>query len=120
MPQLGEAQFEEINKDIAADKLPEALSVLQQYQRPMFSRHRRKRLDAKIANPEKHPSGFKELEFSLRESLRRLDDILVSFTADDQAAFRAVRSDLDQTDRHLIRELFPGQPQKDSGEKSSD
>jgi hypothetical protein len=118
MPQLGEAQFEEINKDIAADKLPEALSVLQQYRDDVQSCA--KTLDAKIANPEKHPSGFKELEFSLRESLRRLDDILVSFTADDQAAFRAVRSDLDQTDRHLIRELFPGQPQKDSGEKSSD
>lgn len=112
MPQLGAAQFDEINTDLAADKLPEALSVLQQYRDEAESCA--KALDAKTVNAEKHPSGFKELELSLRESLRRLDDILVSFTPDEQGPFRVVRNDLDELDRHLIRELFPSQDDKDT------
>jgi hypothetical protein len=112
LPQLGTAQFQEIDKDLAADKLPDALSVLQQYRDEAQSCA--KALDAKSVNAEKHPSGFKELELSLRESLRRLDDILVSFPPDEQGAFRVVRNDLDELDRHMIRELFPNQGDKDT------
>jgi len=115
MPQLGEAQFDEIDKDLAADKLPDALSVLQQYRDEAESCA--KALDAKGVNVEKHPSGFKELELSLRESLRRLDDILVSFTPDEQGLFRVLRNDLDGLDRHLIREIFPSQDDKDTHEE---
>lgn len=114
MPQLGTAQFQEIDKDLAADKLPDALSVLQQYRDEAQSCT--KALDAKGVNAEKHPSGFKELELSLRESLRRLDDILVSFPPDEQGPFRVVRNDLDELDRRLIRELFPNQEDKDTHE----
>jgi hypothetical protein len=110
MPQLGEAQFQEIDKDLVSEKLPDAIAILQQYRDEAASCV--KALDAKGVNAEKHPSGFKELELSLRESLRRLDDILVSFSPDEQGPFRAVRNDLDELDRHVIRELFPSQEEK--------
>jgi hypothetical protein len=110
MPQLGEAQFQEIDKDLASEKLQDAILILQQYRDE--AQLCGNALDAKGANAEKHPSGFKELELSLRESLRRLDDILVSFAPDAQGPFRAVRNDLDELDRHVIRELFPSQEEK--------
>jgi hypothetical protein len=69
-----------------------------------------KELDAKVADPEKHSGGFKELEISVRQSLRRLDELLVSMTAEEQKPFLEVREDLDRMNRHLVRELFPRQP----------
>lgn len=110
MPQLGTAQFEEIDRDLAADKAGDALAILQQYREEADSCS--KGLDGKGVNVEKHPAGFKELEFSLRESLRRLDDIIVTQTGDEQGPFRVVRNDLDELDRHIIRELFPAVPDK--------
>jgi hypothetical protein len=112
MPQLGEAEFQQIDKDIAAGNLPGALQVAREYRDQVRSCENG--LDAKEADPEKHPSGFKQLQISLRQSLRRLDEMLVNMTADEQVPFIELRKDLDQLDRHLIRELFPNQPGNDS------
>ena len=68
-------------------------------------------LDAKEANPEAHPGGFKQLQFATRESLRRLDDITVGLVGDEQTPFLNARKKIDELNRHLIRELFPHQPQ---------
>ena len=110
MPRLGQAEFDEITSDIDAGKLPEALSVLKEYRDEIESCE--KGLDAEKINAEKHPKGYKQLEISLRESLRRLNSLLVSFTAEEQQPFLDVRNDLDALNRHLIRELFPNQPDK--------
>ena len=112
MPQLGEAEFQQIEKDIAAGHLAEALAVAEEYRDEVRSCENG--LDAKEVDAEKHPSGFKQLQISLRESLRRLDEMLVNFTGDEQKPFIEVRKDLEQLDRHLIRELFPNQPGNDS------
>jgi hypothetical protein len=112
MPQLGEAEFQQIDKDVAAGNLAEALEVAREYRDQVQSCE--KALDAKEADPEKHPSGFKQLQISLRQSLRRLDEMMVTITGDEQVPFIELRKDLDQLDRHLIRELFPNQPGNDS------
>jgi hypothetical protein len=114
MPELGDAQFREIESDLLAERLPDALTILQQYRDEAQSCE--KVLDAKSVDAEQHPAGFKQLEFSLHESLRRLDDLLVTLTHDDQVPFEAARNDIDDMNRHLIHELFPRQPAPDAPE----
>ena len=67
-------------------------------------------LDAVQKNPEAHPAGFKELQIAMRESLRRLDDLMPNLIYDEQAPFQYIRGELDEIDRRLIRQLFPRQP----------
>jgi hypothetical protein len=105
MPKLGEAEFDEITRNVDAGELPEALAILKEYRDEIRSCE--KGLDAKSIDAEKHPKGYKQMEISLRQSLRRLDDLLVSLTADEQLPFLEVRNDLNQLNRHLIHELFP-------------
>ncbi len=105
MPELGEAEFLQIKEDVEADHLMDAVAVLRQYRDQAQSCS--KALDSTGIDAEKHASGFKQLQISLQESLRRLDGHLAAMTADDQAPFLEVRKDLDEMNRHLIEELFP-------------
>jgi hypothetical protein len=108
MPRLGDEQFHEIAREISDGNLPEALTILKKYRDEAALCT--KELDAKVTDPEKHPGGFKELEISVRQSLRRLDELLVGMTGEDQKPFLEVREELDRMNRHLVRELFPRQP----------
>ena len=108
MPDLGNAEFQEIAKDFQADKLPDALLTLTQFRDE--ARSCVNGLDAKNIDAEKHPTGFKQLQFSLRTSLRRLSDLLVTLTRDEQEPFESDRKDIEDMDRHLIHALFPRQP----------
>jgi len=108
MPQLGEAELQEIQRQIAGGELSEALEGFKEYRDQV--RQCQKDLDAIGVDAEKHPNGFKQLQISLRESLRRLDEALISLASDEQQPFLDVRKDLDRINRHLIRELFPRQP----------
>jgi len=112
MPKLGELEFEEITRNADAGKLPDALAVLKEYRDEISSCE--KGLDAQKINAEKHPKGYKQLEISLRQSLRKLNNLLVSFTTDEQAPFAEVRQSLEELNRHLIRELFPKGPSDDN------
>ncbi|MGA9572186.1 MAG: hypothetical protein WBS17_19065, partial [Candidatus Acidiferrales bacterium] len=71
----------------------------------------KKALDAKHRDAEAHPEGYKKLEISVRESVRRLDDIMVSLAKDDQRPLAEVRKDLDELDRQMIHQLFPNRPE---------
>jgi len=106
---LGDAEFLEIQKDFEAGELPDALAVLRQYRDEV--RACKDSLDARGIDAERHPAGFKQLQISLRESLRRLDNLIVSVPRDDQAPFLDVRKEIDQINRHVFRELFPRQPE---------
>jgi hypothetical protein len=108
MPRLGEAEFREMRNHLAEGRLPDALAALERYRAEVQACQ--KGLDATGIDAEKHPAGFKQLQISLRESLRRLDHLLVGLTADEQAPFLAVGNDLDQINRHLFHQLFPRQP----------
>ena len=105
MPKLGEAEFDEITRDIDEGKLTDGLAILKEYRDEIQLCE--EGLDAKKIDAEKHPQGFKQLEISLRQSLRRLNNLLLGFTTDEQAPFLEVRIDLDELNRHLIHELFP-------------
>ena len=105
MPQLGDAEFQEIQKDIGSDHFADALAMLRRYSEQ--ARSCLKGLDATGVDAEKHSSGFRQLQISLRESLRRLDAIIASLSTDEQPGFTEIRTDLDEMSRHLIDELFP-------------
>ena len=109
MMALSRADFDQIAQQVSSGDATDALKMLQQ----LFSDAQQcsMSLDAKEANPESHPSGFKQLQIATRESLRRLDDVTVGLPGDEQAPFLAIRKNLDQLNRYLIRELFPHQPQ---------
>jgi hypothetical protein len=106
---LGEAEFREILKDTDSEDFEGALAIFQQYRDE--AQASKKALEGKEPDPEKHPNGFKQLQISLRQSLRRLSDIVVDLPADDQKPFLDVRRDLEQMDRQLIHELFPRRPE---------
>lgn len=111
MPRLGESEFRDARKEIAAGRLPQAAAILAQYRAE--AQLCDQGLEALGTDAEKHPAGFKQLQISLRQSLRRLNEILVGLPADDQAPFLAVHKDLDELNRRLIRKLFPRQPVDD-------
>jgi hypothetical protein len=106
---LGEAEFRDILKDADSENFGEALTIFQQYRDE--AQACQKALEGKEPDPEKHPNGFKQLQISLRQSLRRLSDIIVELPADEQKPFLDVRRDLEQMDRQLIHELFPRRPE---------
>ena len=106
--ELSRADFHQVTDQVAAGDNTDALKTLQQLVDDM--QHCSDALDAREPNPEGHPGGFKQLQIATRESLRRLDDLTVGLTGDQQAPFLAIRKNLDQINRHLIRELFPRQP----------
>jgi hypothetical protein len=108
MPRLGEAEFREIHSHVKDERLADALAGLEQYRAE--AQECAKGLDSTGIDAEKHSAGFKQLQISLRESLRRLDHLIVGLTGEEQASFRAVREDLDQIDRDLLHKLFPRQP----------
>jgi len=111
MPRFGEVEFQDAQEAIIQEDLPKAVEILKQYRDQ--ARSLGKILDGKVADPEKHPSGFKQLQISVRESLRRISDIIHSLPGDDQKPFLEIRKDLDELDRHLVHELFPRQPPAD-------
>jgi hypothetical protein len=115
MPKLGTAQFSEIESDVAESNMSGALDILDQYRTEAGTCMNG--LDATGVDAEKHSAGFKSLQISLREALRRLDSLMGSLTGDQQAPFLDVRKDLDRMNRHLIQELFPREPGSDAAPK---
>jgi hypothetical protein len=113
MPEYGELEFQEIHDAIEDGDFPRAIEHLKTYRDQAQSLE--KDLDAKVADPEKHPAGFKQLQISLRGSLRRLDDLIVRLSSDDARPFQDLRKDLEELDRHVVRELFPRQPTVEMG-----
>ncbi len=105
---LGDSEFKDIDTSLAQDKIPEALEILKLYVGEAQSTA--KALETKTPDPEKHPNGFKQLQISLRQALRRLDAVIVGLSADDRKPFVEIRGQLDEMDRHLIQQLFPKQP----------
>ncbi len=105
---LADASFRDMHAQIDAGNLPGAAATAGQVRDD--AQTTKKALDAKHRDPETHPEGYKQLEIAVRESVRRLDDILVGLTKDDQKPFAEIRKDLDDLDRQMIHELFPKRP----------
>ncbi len=117
MQQLGMNQFQEIREDVNQGDYPDAVRILDRYRDE--ARSCVKALDAKKINAAQHSSGFKQLQISLQEALRRLDEIFAGLTADQQPEFASVRGDLQQMNDHLVQELFPGSPAGNPSEEKN-
>ncbi|MFZ3214957.1 MAG: hypothetical protein WA192_02755 [Candidatus Acidiferrales bacterium] len=113
VPPLADAEFRQIHEQIDAGNLPGAAQIAGQLRDEAAAS--KKALDARHRDVESHPDGYKQLEISVRESVRRLDDILVGLDMDDQKPFLAVRADLDAMDQQMIHKLFPKQPDSAAG-----
>lgn len=107
MQKLGAAEFKEIERYVAASQYSMAVEVLHRYHSEVELCS--KELDRAGINAAKHDSGFKQLQFSVREALRRIDRIIATLTADQQLPFRRDRDSLEELNSHLLQELFPGQ-----------
>jgi len=75
-------------------------------------------LESVSAHASDHPAGFKELQIALREAVRQMDGIILSLPPDKHPWFRAVRSDLVDSQNELIDLLFPHQQHKEKKTQS--
>jgi hypothetical protein len=106
---LADSEFRDMHQKIDAGDLAAAAEIAGRVRDEAQSS--KKLLDAKSRDAEAHPEGYKQLQISVRESIRRLDDIMVSLAKDEQAPLAEVRKDLDELDRQMIHQLFPKRPQ---------
>ena len=111
MPQLGQEEFRKIGSAVAAGQLPDAVAILNQYRSEVQLCE--KGLEASGINAEKHSAGFKQLEISLREALRDLDEMIVGLPGDEQAPFLDARKELSEINQRLMHSLFPHEPPGD-------
>ena len=112
---LGESEFKDAESALANDKAAESLDILKKYLDEAQSCQ--KALEEKFPDAEKHSNGYRQLQISLRGSLRRLDAMIVGLNEDDRKPFVEIRGQLDEIDRHLIHILFPKQPANDGAGK---
>lgn len=108
LPDLGNAEFKDIEAQAATGDFDVVIKTLLLYRDQVAEAE--KALDATGANPAKHSAGFIQLEISVRQSLRRMDDLSFQIPADHKKTFSDIRNQLDQTDQRLIRQLFPRAP----------
>lgn len=108
LPRLGEAHLDAARRALREENIPLAITLLQEHRDLIDST--RQALLAAIPNPEKKPSGFKQMEIHVRKSLDQMTDIIAEAPASERAPFEAIRADLDKINRQLIRDLFPRQP----------
>ncbi|MGA9884238.1 MAG: hypothetical protein WBQ34_11010 [Candidatus Acidiferrales bacterium] len=105
MQKLGAAEFREIERDVTNRQFHDALQILGQYHSEVVQCS--KELDHANIDPVKKPSGFKQLQISVREALERIDRLISTMTSDEQVQFRHDRDDLETLNSHLLQELFP-------------
>lgn len=110
LAKLGDEQVDLAKKQLKAEDEVASLHTLEQYRdevHDMVSALHGTGVDA-----EKKPAGFKELQISLRETIRRIDDLIFTLNVDKRPFFRVVRNDLFTDQNQLIDELFPRKPDK--------
>ncbi len=106
---LADAEFRAMHEKIDAGDLAAAAEIAGRVRDE--AQASKKALDAKHRDAEAHPEGYKKLEISVRESERRLDDIMVSLAKDEQKPLAEVRAELETLNGELIHQLFPKRPE---------
>jgi hypothetical protein len=105
---LADAEFRDMHAKIDEGDLAGAAEIAGQVRDE--AQASKKALDTKLRDPESHPDGYKQLEISVRESVRRLDDVLVGLAKDEQNPLMQVRTELAELDSQIIHQLFPKRP----------
>lgn len=114
---LGHFEIEQSRLDLKAGDEEKALAVLERYNDEV--RKTAEALTASGIDSERRPAGFKELQISLREFIRQLDDLILTLPFDKRPWFQAVRSDISATQNSLFDALFPSGSGKGSKRKWS-
>jgi hypothetical protein len=109
---LGDAQIEMAQKELKDGEDVESLQTLQTYRDEVVQTATV--LKNTGVDPEKKPAGFKELQISLRETVRKIDDLILALPVDKRPFFREVRTDLVKEQNDLIDALFPRKPGQNS------
>ncbi|MFI5058934.1 MAG: hypothetical protein ACHQLQ_12175 [Candidatus Acidiferrales bacterium] len=105
---LGDAQFEEARKSGNAGDYSAVGLTMERYRdnaRAAFDALKKNQPDA-----ERHPNGYKQLQFHVHRSLRELDEILVVAPVEYRPPLRLVRQDLAAINDELLHMLFPRRP----------
>jgi hypothetical protein len=108
LPQLAEAEYLQVQQQLKADNAAEAGAIVKQMADEAETC--RGALDAKVRDPEAHPDGYRQLQISVRQTLRRINDILPGLSIDEQKPFEEARESLSQVDQALMVALFPKRP----------
>jgi hypothetical protein len=109
---LGDDQVDEARKQLKDGNDVASLDTLEKYRDEV--QHVAELLKASGVDAEKRPAGYKELQISLRETIRHIDDLILTLPVDKRQFFREVRADLVKTQNELIDSLFPRQPDRNS------
>ena len=117
LAKLGDDQIDEARKQLKAGDDVGSLHTLEQYRDEI--QHMAEVLKSTGVDAEKKPAGFKELQISIRENVRRIDDLILSLPVDKRPFFREVRTDLVKTQNELIDALFPRKPDRNSKKPDS-
>ena len=107
---LGDEQVDLAKKQLKEDDEVASLHTLEQYRdevHDMVSSLHNTGVDA-----ERKPAGFKELQISLRETIRHIDELILTLNVDKRPFFRVVRNDLFMDQNELIDALFPRKPDR--------
>jgi hypothetical protein len=102
---LGDDQVDLAKKQLKADEDVASLHTLEQYRDEVHETIAA--LNGMGVDAERKPAGFKELQISLRETIRRIDDLIFTLNVDKRPFFREVRNDLFMDQNELIDKLFP-------------
>ena len=105
LAKLGSRELAAVRAGLNEGDEESALAVLEQYRNAV--RDTTQALSRTGINAARRSAGFKELQISLRSSIRRLDDLILSLQQSSRPLFRAVRADLEDAENTLIDALFP-------------
>jgi len=112
LAKLGDEQIDLARRQLRADQEVDSLHTLEQYRDEV--RETVTALNGMGVDAERRPAGFKELQISLRETIRRIDDLILTLNVDKRPFFREVRNDLFMNQNQLIDKLFPRRPERNS------
>jgi len=108
LEKLGDAEFAEGRKAEKAGDYNGLGLLMEKYRdnaRIAFDGLKKRRQDA-----ERHPEGYKQLQFHVDKALRELDQILVIAPTEYRPPLLLVRRDLFAINDELLRMLFPHRP----------
>jgi hypothetical protein len=108
LAKLGEDQVDLAAKQLKAGDEIGSLQTLEKYRDEVHDMVAA--LRATGVSAEKKPAGFKELQISLRGTIRHIDELIFTLNVDKRPFFRAVRNDLFTDQNELIDQLFPRNP----------
>jgi hypothetical protein len=110
LAKLGPLEMTQAHMYVKGDDAMKALVTVEHYRDEV--RKTTDDLAAAKVNTAKHPSGYKELQIGLRESIRRLNDVILLLPVDERSSFEAARSDLTTMQAALFEALFPTAAEK--------